>query len=200
MNDHLSAPINNQLPPVDASMNDPLPPADTSDAVAVSDATRDNYCEIVETKVHIRTKYSICQSPASASMSQGVYDKLSQRLGLKAIIGKRKDPPESLLKSDQSKTEDDNDTKPEHANLEMDEAIPACAGVSIEPPSKKKHPSLCRVVGCKKQHQTNNKGFCRSHYNLIYDGISEQDPYWLCPCGQQVSEHRSRCGVCFGEF
>jgi len=70
----------------------------------------------------------------------------------------------------------------------------------------------CRVVGCPKLLQTNNDGFCRAHFNMYSSkaafggnlgaGIGgdvdlEGAEFWVCKCGQRISNKQVRCGTCF---
>lgn len=75
-------------------------------------------------------------------------------------------------------------------------------GMSLKQPSECKinGRSYCKVAGCKKLHQSGNKGFCRSHYNLVYANVNREDcaDPWVCHhCGLQVEGIKTRCGNCF---
>lgn len=70
----------------------------------------------------------------------------------------------------------------------------------------------CRVVGCPKLLQTNNDGFCRAHFNMYSSKAAfggnlgegsggdvgvEGVEFWVCKCGQRISNKQVRCGTCF---
>ena len=89
--------------------------------------------------------------------------------------------------------------------------VPADAGVEISDVLLKnaRGRPLCKVIGCGKAEQSNNDGFCRTHFNLfaVKNDIAE-DPSerWTCVCGEEWSIKQKRCGnsscqkvsVCFG--
>lgn len=129
----------------------------------------------------------------------------------------KKDLPESILKTEPCVKIDAHTTVQSNNNASADPletTVPVThqdlntslvlpPGIEIKHPSQckdSKKRSLCKVVGCKKLDQSSNKGFCRSHYNLVYAGANlpenQADP-WVCVCGQEVSGKQKRCGACF---
>ncbi|KAL7495990.1 hypothetical protein ACHAWT_008318 [Skeletonema menzelii] len=57
---------------------------------------------------------------------------------------------------------------------------------------------LCKVIGCGKAEQSNNDGFCRTHFNefvILTDGAEEDlAEKWTCECGEEWSSRHKRCG------
>jgi hypothetical protein len=127
----------------------------------------------------------------------------------------RKDPPENLSMHNESNEDTSDDSlDPSHAAAAAAIKPPLQAkqpesdllpiipeGIEIEPKRKdNKGRYLCKVVGCKKLDQSANKGFCRSHYNIIYSGLDQSNnpvEPWMCTCGLQVGGRQKRCSGCF---
>jgi hypothetical protein len=57
--------------------------------------------------------------------------------------------------------------------------------------------ALCKVIGCGKLDQSNNDGFCRTHFNMFAVEGTDSDLHgWTCVCGQSMSGRQKRCGSC----
>jgi hypothetical protein len=57
--------------------------------------------------------------------------------------------------------------------------------------------ALCKVIGCGKLDQSNNDGFCRTHFNMFaVEGADSDLDGWTCVCGQSMSGKQKRCGSC----
>eukprot|EP00578_Thalassiosira_sp_NH16_P017718 CAMPEP_0181127588 /NCGR_PEP_ID=MMETSP1071-20121207/28282_1 /TAXON_ID=35127 /ORGANISM="Thalassiosira sp., Strain NH16" /LENGTH=431 /DNA_ID=CAMNT_0023213345 /DNA_START=76 /DNA_END=1371 /DNA_ORIENTATION=+ len=59
--------------------------------------------------------------------------------------------------------------------------------------------SLCKVVGCNKLDQSQNDGFCRTHFNMVSTPAifrNNMGDSWNCVCGNIVSAKKKRCGQC----
>ena len=76
--------------------------------------------------------------------------------------------------------------------------VPADAGVEISDVLLKnaRGRPLCKVIGCGKAEQSNNDGFCRTHFNLfaIKDYEEDSSEKWTCVCGEEWSITQKRCG------
>lgn len=78
--------------------------------------------------------------------------------------------------------------------------IPADAGVEISEVLLKNEKGrlLCKVIGCGKAEQSNNDGFCRTHFNqfaiLTEDAEEDSSEKWICECGEEWSGRQKRCG------
>ncbi|KAL3786351.1 hypothetical protein HJC23_000593 [Cyclotella cryptica] len=79
--------------------------------------------------------------------------------------------------------------------------LPPGISISSTPPKNARGRSICKVNGCTKLDQSNNHGFCRSHYNLLVNEEYQDDGTtggpWTCQCGLLVGAKQKRCGVCF---
>eukprot|EP00985_Skeletonema_marinoi_P005765 scaffold2504_cov138-Skeletonema_marinoi.AAC.2 len=87
---------------------------------------------------------------------------------------------------------------PSAATLQPRTRIPAGVEISDVMLKNERGRPLCKVIGCGKAEQTQNDGFCRTHFNefAIPTDVTEVDlsEKWTCECGEEWPVRQKRCG------